>query len=196
MEKELTKFEKLSVENAIKKTENIWVEKIQLRGGIFNTVEIGYVEFELHRRYPLWNFEIMEDKQIDGQIVVKGKLTVNSLDGKMSIIKMQYGSAEVKKTKDGKIMDLANDYKSAASDCLKKTASLLGIAFDVYHPKVYEKLKKLYAVKDVKPKDVKPVEQLLCLLCGKKITAQEATYSKAEFGETYCRNCQKTIIKK
>lgn len=147
MTQEITPFEKLPLQQAIQKTDKIWVEKTQLRGGTFDTVEIGYIEFELHRRFPLWDFEIADDKQMDNQIVVKGKLTVKSSDGKISITKMQYGSSEVKKTKDGRIIDLANDYKAAASDALKKCASLLGIAFDVYHPKVYKKLAQLYAEK-------------------------------------------------
>ncbi len=68
---------------------------------------------------------------------------------------MQNGSSEVKKMKDGTIMDLANDYKSAASDCLKKCASLLGIAFDVYHPSVHDKLMRVAGATMAQNKAVK-----------------------------------------
>jgi len=176
MEKKIIKFENLPIEQVAKKTDLIWVEQTQLRGGIFNTVEIGYVEFELHRRFPLWDFEIVEDKQIDGQIVVKGKLTVKSPDGKMTITKMQYGSSEVKKFADllpngqknpkaGEMIDLANDYKAAASDALKKCASLLGIAFDVYHPRVWQKLFILAKRqnKNVESKEEKNKEKIIKL---------------------------------
>ena len=148
--KELIPVEQMVIEQLTKRTDPIFVEQTQLRGGIFNTIEIGYVEFVLNFSFKFWDFEIVDDKQIDGHIVVKGKLTIKDNQGNIKMVKMQYGSSEVKKFKEGGVIDLANDYKSAASDCLKKCASLLGIAFDVYHPKVYAKILSLAAAKKQK----------------------------------------------
>jgi hypothetical protein len=150
MGEKIIPLEEKAIAQSVKPTDQTWIEQTQMRGGTFNTVEIGYIELELHRNFPFWNFEIMEGKQVDDQIVVLGKLTIEGRDNKgekVVITKMQYGSADVKRfsvgDKKGQMMDLANDYKSAASDSLKKCSSLLGIAFDVYHPKVYKKLVNL-----------------------------------------------------
>jgi hypothetical protein len=72
--------------------------------------------------------------------MVKGKLTVKGKDSNgniQTVSKTQYGSAEIKYTKDKphtpeNIIDLADDYKAAASDALKKCASMFGICLDVY----------------------------------------------------------------
>lgn len=82
-----------------------------------------------------WSFEILEQGIVkDKHIWVKGRLTVGFLrDGeRVEIVKTQYGGSEVKLTTQGAIIDYADDLKSAASDCLKKCASLLGLAWDVY----------------------------------------------------------------
>lgn len=166
-EKKLIPFEKLALQYSTEKTDPIFIEQTRLRGGVFSTVEIGYVIFRLNQRFPIWDFEIIDDKQVDGQIVVKGKLTVKGKynDELITMTKTQYGSSEVKKfsatikvwedgrqvekpnPKAGEIVDLANDYKAAASDCIKKCASLLGIAFDIYNPNVYNKILTLIAQK-------------------------------------------------
>ena len=95
-----------------------------------------------------WDFDIIEDKVEYDQIVVKGKLTVHA-KGNVEITKTQYGRSHIKFYSDkikaangqymnrtdgkaGKPVDYGNDFKAAASDCLKKCASLLGIAWDVY----------------------------------------------------------------
>jgi len=116
------------------------------RGGlIFKYVEVGYVTLVLNNLFRnKWSFEIV-DKQRDGDhIIVLGKLTI-PYRGE-DIVKMQFGGSEVKYTTgmDGKRIpiDIADDYKSAASDALKKCASELGIAFDLYHPKVKEVINK------------------------------------------------------
>jgi len=96
-----------------------------------------------------WNFEIVTP-EIDGFTmaektgfcVVRGRLTGKvKVDGKyIEIIKEQYGRAEVKFTGQGadrKPLDFGNDMKAAASDALKKCASLLGIAADVYDPEEF-----------------------------------------------------------
>jgi hypothetical protein len=51
-------------------------------------------------------------------------------------VKTQFGGADIKRhasgAKSGRPLSIADDYKAAASDALKKCASLLGIGLDLY----------------------------------------------------------------
>ena len=47
-------------------------------------------------------------------------------------MKQQFGGKQVSKHKDGSLVCLADDMKAAASDALKKTATQLGVALDLY----------------------------------------------------------------
>ena len=97
-------------------------------------VEIGYVIRQLNLLFGhLWDFEIIEEKVLDDEAIVKGKLSVKSKDMQVVITKMQYGSSEIKRFKESKQpISIGDDLKAAASDSLKKCASLVGIALDVY----------------------------------------------------------------
>jgi len=140
----------------MKETPNIFIKKRPARGGQVNYIEIGYTIAHLNKTFGYnWDFEIVDEKQVDGQIVVKGKLIVRDIKNN-AVIKMQYGSSEIKKT-GGKIIDLADDYKAAASDCLKKCASLVGIGFDIYYPNVWNVIKAA-KLKSEKKLDEKPPE--------------------------------------
>jgi len=115
------------------KTPPKFIKKRQGVGGrIFDYVEIGYVIDQLNKLTGFkWSFKIVDQQIGKDQIWVKGRLVVYTPDGK--IIKEQYGSKIIAKYKEtGKIIDIGADLKSAASDSLKKCASLLGIAQDVY----------------------------------------------------------------
>ena len=113
------------------------------RGGKeFAYVETNWVNKRLNEIFGFgWDFEILEQTPEElamkiGQILIKGKLTVKDINGNF-IAKTQFGSAEVKWLKDKPhdadgLVNLPDDYKAGASDCLKKTASMLGIALDVY----------------------------------------------------------------
>lgn len=83
-----------------------------------------------------WDFEVLEQEIVkDKQIWVKGKLTVRGPDG-VVVTKAQFGGSDVKYTSEGgKVVDIADDLKAASSDCLKKCATLLGLAWDVYSGK-------------------------------------------------------------
>ncbi len=76
---ELSNFENLPAQVSIKKTKKEFIEKTRLRGGTYDTVEIGYVIMELQTKFPLWDFEIIDEKQVDDHIVVKGRLTETTL---------------------------------------------------------------------------------------------------------------------
>lgn len=61
----------------------------------------------------------------------RGKLTVRI--GEVEVTKMQFGSQPIEMLKDGSApVSLGDAYKGAATDALKKCASLLGIALDLY----------------------------------------------------------------
>lgn len=86
-----------------------------------------------------WDFEIIDKGEVvvDGKIIqvwVQGKLTINNEKNEPIIIKTQFGGADVKylKGKSNIPVDYANDLKAAATDALKKCASEIGIASDIY----------------------------------------------------------------
>lgn len=88
-----------------------------------------------------WDWEIIQQEIGKGQIWVKGKLTVKILQESgqtVSITKTSFGGSDIKSYSEkagqrgGEVMDIGDDLKAASTDALKKAASLLGIAADVY----------------------------------------------------------------
>jgi len=73
-----------------------------------------------------WSWEVMDYHIEEKQVYCKGKLTIN-IDND-TIIKEGFGG----KMRSGEIGD---DLKGAASDALKKAASLLGIGLHLYKGK-------------------------------------------------------------
>ena len=63
------------------------------------------------------------------EVIIRGRLTVHAKHG--TIVKEQFGSSAVKRS-NGNITSLGDDLKAATSDALKKCASLLGLALDLY----------------------------------------------------------------
>ncbi len=75
-----------------------------------------------------WSFEV-KDKGIDreaGYVWVLGRLTCGG------VVKEQFGSKVISLTSEGTIVDLGDDLKAAASDALKKCATLLGVGLYLY----------------------------------------------------------------
>jgi len=104
------------------------------KGGMrFAYVKGSYVKKRLNYIFgSMWSFEIIDENITSNQVIVKGKLTILGKDGR-NIVKMQYGRADIKFLKGTKEpVDLGNDCKASATDCLKKCASDLGICADVY----------------------------------------------------------------
>lgn len=106
-------------------------------------VEVGYVISVLNQVFGFdWDFQILDQQIGKKQVWVRGELTVRVRDH--SIIKGQYGGADIKYKQSipsaaaaegnraGQPISVADDLKAAASDCLKKCASMLGVAGDVY----------------------------------------------------------------
>ena len=106
------------------------------RGGLtLDYVEVGYVVDQLNEAFNfMWDFEIEGEKVGTTQVWVKGKLRVH-VSPDVSIVKTAFGGADIKKSREtGDVIDIADDLKAASADALKKAASLLGIAADVYYP--------------------------------------------------------------
>jgi len=77
-----------------------------------------------------WSFEILEFKIGEEEVFVKGQLTVGS------IVKQQFGGSQITRKKDSKeIICISDDLKAAASDCLKKCATLFGVGLSLYSTK-------------------------------------------------------------
>jgi hypothetical protein len=100
-------------------------------GGTWKYVTTAYVRKCLNLMFGWdWDFEIVDTKTQDGEVIVLGKLTARAAG--RTLVKMQYGNKEIAKKKDGSTLSIGNDMKAAASDALKKCAAEIGIAADIY----------------------------------------------------------------
>lgn len=142
----------------LKRTPKQYVKQRPAKGGgVWDYVSGGYVKKCLNLMFGWdWDFEIIDDKILHGEAIVKGRLTCRS-NGK-TIIKTQYGNKDivfktekvfnedgtpkmvlkygknVQETRPSEIpLSIGNDLKSAATDCLKKCAAEIGIAADIYN---------------------------------------------------------------
>lgn len=95
-------------------------------------VEVGYVISMLNQVFGYnWDFKVLDQQIGKKQVWVRGELTVRLKEH--SVTKGQFGGADIKYNRaTGEPVSIADDLKAAASDCLKKCASMLGIAGDVY----------------------------------------------------------------
>jgi len=110
-------------------------EQIKQRIGTYGTV-LDYVEGHtvikrLNDAFDgKWSFEILRCKILEkeDEVIVLGRL---SADG---VIKCQFGSSRITRAKDsGEIISLADDLKAAATDSLKKCATMLGVGLYLYN---------------------------------------------------------------
>jgi len=104
------------------------------RGGMtFDYVEANYIFQRLNAIFRCdWDVDIVEQNiyKEAGQIATKARLTVRFADGRV-VSKTAWGGSEIK-NKEGKVIDIADDLKGSESDAIKKAASMLGLAWDVY----------------------------------------------------------------
>ncbi len=120
-----------------RKTPPRYVKQRKGRGGqVFDYVEINYVLGVLNATFGLdWDAEVI-DKIIDMEhdcIAMQVRLSVRFAGGQV-VKKDAWGGSDIKRIKDSnrRLVDLADDLKSAESDAIKKAASMLGVAWDVY----------------------------------------------------------------
>lgn len=100
-------------------------------------VEGGYVISKLNEVFsPLgWEFEVVEHGQTErknensseGEVWVRGKLTIVDHVNGYRVSKTQFGQHPIHKN-----VPIGDAFKAAGTDALKKCASLVGIALDVY----------------------------------------------------------------
>lgn len=126
----------------LSKTPTNHVYERQAKGGGKWTYVTGvYVKKVLNLMFGWdWDFEVVNFQVMDEakQCVVHGKLTCRT--GNKTIVKHQFGRADIKYKKVAEDapdqtrypLDLGNDLKAATTDALKKCASELGVASDIY----------------------------------------------------------------
>ena len=74
-----------------------------------------------------WSFEIVSHEKIGEEVVVLGRMTAEG------ITKQQFGGSNIARAKStNEIICIGDDMKSAASDALKKCATLFGIGLHLY----------------------------------------------------------------
>jgi len=152
-------------------------------GGNWDYVTGVYVKKVLNYVFGyMWDFQII-DKGREGNLVwVQGRLTIKNKSGKPMIIKEQFGRADIKFKRNSKeILDYGNDLKAASTDALKKCASELGIASDIYGKNEFKDIQKVDKgfkppkedvveegkVKEAKEKVQERVEEIKKMLKGK-----------------------------
>ena len=109
-------------------------------GGTWEYVSGVYVRKVLNLMFGWnWSFEVIDEKIMHGEVIVKGKLTCTS--NGITIVKMQFGNKDVICRKNTDIpLSIGNDLKSAATDALKKCAAELGIAADIYNKQDFKEV--------------------------------------------------------
>lgn len=172
-------------------------------GKTFDYVTVSYIQKALNYAFAWnWDFEIIEHGKEDDHVWVLGKLTVRGSKQGEVITKTQFGRSDVKKLKTGGNVDYGNDLKGAASDALKKCASLLGFSSDIYGKANYkaesgqDPLNGEYQDQQqettIKSKIIGPDGDpvYLCEIGDEILSEQEYDYSMKLFKKPLCRKHQ------
>ena len=76
-----------------------------------------------------WSFEIVSHEVLDEEVLVCGKFRCESAQ----VVKMAFGSSKITRdSRTGVAIALGDDLKAAATDALKKAATLLGVGLYLY----------------------------------------------------------------
>jgi len=103
------------------------IKKRKGRGGSVEYIEFDEIVCRLNDVLEgCWSFTIESERETAGFIIVLGKMEI---DG---ICKMQYGRKKITLDKQKEVVDPGDDSKAAASDALKKCASLFGVNLGMY----------------------------------------------------------------
>lgn len=132
-------FTEKQMQHLLKVTPAKYVQTRPGKGGQqWKFVSGGYVQKCLNLMFGWdWDFEIISETEKHNQVVVLGKLSCRS-NGR-TIVKMQYGRKDIAYKKGTEIpVDYGNDLKAASTDALKKCASSIGIASDIYNKEEFE----------------------------------------------------------
>lgn len=94
-----------------------------------------------------WSFKIVEHQLMEDDVVVLGELTAEG------VTKQQFGTCELhQESEEGVVFSIGDALKAAASDALKKAATLFGIGLQLYQPK----LQRPQMVRETAPEPVTP----------------------------------------
>lgn len=108
------------------------VERQLKKGGAYLTyIPVSEVISRLNKvfGFDCWSYEIIkcERDSLDPDFIVAHvRLSVYS-DGFAATVKDGFGGQKIKRTKQGEIVDLGDEFKGAVSDALKKAAQALGV---------------------------------------------------------------------
>lgn len=130
-------------------------------GSSLRYVEGGYMKTALNYLFGWrWDFEIIDKGEVKVsekvvEVWTQGKLTIRDEQNNPVIVKTQFGGCPVKYLKSNPDMpvSMSNDFKASATDCLKKCASELGIASDVYNANEF-----IMSEQEAKPKQDEVIE--------------------------------------
>lgn len=76
-----------------------------------------------------WSFEVVTHEILDEEVVVLAKLRAEAA----GVVKMSFGSSRITRDEQtGKAVAVGDDLKAAATDALKKSATLLGVGLNLY----------------------------------------------------------------
>jgi hypothetical protein len=170
-------------------------------GGTWDYVTGVYVKKVLNYTFGwLWDFQVIDKGLVGAQIWVQGRLTIKHSETLQPIIvKEQFGGADVKFKKGTKVpLDYPNDLKAAATDALKKCASELGIASDIYGKNEFKEIGVPVNGKPEKQPVKKPESPAKmqhtgyeCHECAAVIDKATHDYSKRIHKKSLCRGCQR-----
>jgi recombination DNA repair RAD52 pathway protein len=110
------------------------VERQLKKGGTYLTyIPVSEVIARLNKvlGFDGWSYEIIkcERDALDPDFIVAHvRMTVYSDSNKLDIVvKDGFGGQKIKRTKQGEIVDLGDEFKGAVSDALKKAAQAIGV---------------------------------------------------------------------
>lgn len=125
------------VQTLQQKTPSLFIKERVIRGGKkAKYIEVGYVVSQLNQIFgaPNWEFEVLEQGETsrkvgssEGEVWVKGKLSVIDHKNGYRVSKTQYGQHSIYTGNP-----IGDAFKAATSDALKKCATMFGIGLDVY----------------------------------------------------------------
>jgi hypothetical protein len=97
------------------------------RGKVLSYVDIAAVIERLNEAFAHeWSFEITKHEIQQGEVIVLGRLSAGG------ITKEAFGGSSITVDRVGDVQSIADDLKAASSDAIKKCASMLGIALELY----------------------------------------------------------------
>ena len=171
----------------LKRTPKAYVRKRPAKGGgTWDYVSGGYVKKVLNLMFGWdWDFEVLEDKIMHDEAIVKGRLTCRS-NGR-TIIKTQYGNKDImyKRGTDAQgnrvPLSIGNDLKSAATDCLKKCAAEIGIAADIYNKDEFKEIQIKDWILDIeKAESAEELDMIWSAMSAKEQTKFQEVINKKQ----------------